>query len=71
MKNKIKVESIDDDKKCAQGKAGHAKLFNNIVLPAMLYASKTWVMNKEKQRLVPIQRAMGRSMLGRSLHEHV
>ena len=49
-----------------------AKLCNIIILPAMLYSSKTWATKKkEEQRLVMAQRSMKRSALRISLHEHI
>ena len=46
-KNKIRVEGISHDKRCAQGKAGQG-LFNSTILSAMLYTSKALAATKEE-----------------------
>ena len=62
--------TIKDVPKAKLIKTLRVKLFNSIVLPMMLYVTWTTI-KKEEQRIVKVQTAMGRSLLGILLHEHI
>ncbi|KAE9415634.1 hypothetical protein Angca_007757, partial [Angiostrongylus cantonensis] len=59
------LESIEDVVKKKKNTRHRTHLFDSTVLPALTYASETWSLRKQNERLlIVIERAVERTMLG-------